>query len=802
MNTVFLSRSSPADAEAALQAYPWPGNVRELANLMERVAVLSDAERVTAAALRLPRAPRIPAGTARAGESVNEQMASLERARIEEALRAEAWNISRAAARLGLPRNTLRYRMERHGLKEGGEGASRRRADSPAVRAGEDEAAQRLAAPPSPVRWQRTRVTLLQAQVLDDAVAADHERERVIEEIARKASTFGGRIIEVGPRWVKAAFGLDLIEDAARHAAHAAFAVQRVVAASTSPREVRIALHTAEMLVGRLEDRVELDADGRRTAQQVLDEILAVSPGHTILVSAATRPFLERRFDVEPLATSPEPARVWRVTGLADADQRASPFVSRTREIAVLEDLLLQVEQGNGQAVLVAGDPGIGKTRLLQEFHQRTSGRADWLQGSAVSFGRSLPFHPLIDLLKRAFSVQASDSDEVIGDRIDRATAAFGEAYRPSVPFLRSLLSIDAGDASLAQLDPKLRRAGIFEAIRRFFHAASEARPLIVVIEDLHWMDQATGEFLAMMTESVTSDRILLCATHRSGYAMPVAPGAFGTQLTLSRVSRHDAAAIGCSLLGASALSVELQQLLDDKTDGNPLFVEEVLRSLQERGLLDRQGEDVGLLRPLGKIDIPDSVQDVLLGRLERLDPASREVIRVAAVIGREFPRRVLERVIPDVDQSLDDRLRSLRSAELIHNVRVWPEVVYVFKHALTHEVAYNAQTETSDGRSTPASATPSSRSTPTACRSISASWRTISPRRSNGARRSSTCWPPPSRPSAALRPAKRCRCTTRPCERPNGWREASAIRRHSFEFTKPRRVLYFVISDFDRLGG
>src|SRR6185503_16951836 len=215
-----------ADAEAALQAYTWPGNVRELANLMERVAVLSDAELVTAAAMRLPRAP-LSAGATRVGESVNEQVASLERARIEEALRADGWNISRAAARLGLPRNTLRYRMERHGLMESGEGAPRRRSDSPAVRPGEEEAPQKRAAPPSPVRWQRTRVTLLHAQVLNaDAMAAEHERAGVIENIARKVSTFGGRIIEVGPECVKAAFGLDLIEDAARHAAHAAFAVQ------------------------------------------------------------------------------------------------------------------------------------------------------------------------------------------------------------------------------------------------------------------------------------------------------------------------------------------------------------------------------------------------------------------------------------------------------------------------------------------------------------------------------------------------------------------------------------------------
>ena len=677
------SKALASDAEAALLAYAWPGNVRELANLMERVALLSDHEHVSAAALRLPKAPRIPT-TARTAESVNDQIAFLERARIEEALRADAWNISRAAVRLGLPRNTLRYRMQRHGLSEGGDTSVSRRPALPPQ-------------PSSPVRWQRMRITLLQAQVLDlDVTVADHERMRVLEHVAAKASAFGGRIIELGSSSVKAAFGLDLVEDAACHAAHAAFAVQRAVVGALPSRAqlpVRIALHTEEVLVGRMDDRVELDADARRSAEGLLDGLLAVTSGESIIASDEARPFLERRFHVEPVASASQNRQAWRVMGLVDARHYATPFVSRTRELTLLEDLLTQVEDGRGQAVLLAGDAGIGKTRLLHEFRRRTRGRAAWLQGAGVSFGSALPFHPLIDLLKNAFSVQPGDSDEVIGDRIDRATSTLGEDFRPSVRFLRSLLSIDPGDGSLAPLDPKLLRAGIFEAIGRFLHASSQAQPVIVVLEDLHWMDQATGEFLAMMAESLVSGRILLCATHRTGYTLPLAHGAFGTHVTLARVSRPETAMIGCSLLGAARLSADLQQLVDDKTDGNPFFVEEVVRSLHERGLLERRADEVGLVRPTAKVEVPDSVEDVLLGRLERLDPASRDVLRVAAVIGREFSRRVLERLIPDV-AALEDRLRVLRSAELIYNARVWPDVVYAFKHALTHEVAYDAQAE------------------------------------------------------------------------------------------------------------
>ena len=670
------------DAEAALLGYTWPGNVRELANVMERVALLSEAEQVTAAVLRLPRAPRVPTSSTRAGESVDEQMASLERGRIEEALRVEGWNISRAAARLGLPRNTLRYRIERHGLSEAGDAGPRRKT----------EATTKPESAP-PVRWQRTRVTFLQTQVADDGAVPEHERTRVLDEIAAKVTGFGGRIIEMGPSFVRAAFGLDIIEDAARHAAHAAFAVQRAGGASPAPpMQLRSALHTVEMLVGRLDDRVELDTDARLNAQGVLEQLLTTAHGEVIVASATTKPFLERRFEIEPFA--PELHRGWRVVGLADADRHPGPFVSRTREIAVLEDLLAQVEQGRGQAVLLAGEPGIGKSRLLHEFHRLTRDRAGWLQGSAVSFGSSLPFHPLIDLLKRAFSIQATDSDEVMRGRIDAATSSFGESFRPSVGFLRSLMSIEATDAGQAPLDPKLRRAGIFEAIGRFLHATSEARPLIVVLEDAHWTDQATGEFLTLMVETLTASRILLCVTHRTGYALPFTASAFGTQLTLSRIPRADANAIGCSLVSAQSLSVDLQQLIDARTEGNPFFVEEVLRSLQERGLLERRGDEVGLLRPTEKIDVPDSVEDVLLSRVERLDRASRDVLRVAAVIGREFPRRVLERVITDGSQAIEDRIRALRASELIHNARVWPEVIYAFRHALTQEVAYNAQTE------------------------------------------------------------------------------------------------------------
>ena len=259
-----------ADAESALMAYGWPGNVRELANVMERVVLLSDGEQVTSAMLGLPRESPVRAAFTEPGSSVDQQMASLERSRIEEALHAAGGNISRAAAQLGLPRNTLRYRMDRHGLTDGAAGAKRKRAsDTGAARPAEGIARDRAVA--DPVRWQRTRVTLLDVHVPDaDAIVAEHERHRALEQAAAKAVAFGGRVIDLRASGLVAAFGLEPAEDTPRHAAHAALAMlhraraQRVTTAQ-SP-QLRIALHADEMLVGRLGSRVELDADARRAA--------------------------------------------------------------------------------------------------------------------------------------------------------------------------------------------------------------------------------------------------------------------------------------------------------------------------------------------------------------------------------------------------------------------------------------------------------------------------------------------------------------------------------------------------------
>jgi len=688
------------DAEAALLAYGWPGNVRELANVMERVVLLSDGDQVTATTLDLPRESMRSAVTAETSSNIDQQIGSLERSKIAEALAAAGGNLSRAAAQLGLPRNTLRYRMERHGFSESSS-SKRRRASEPGTAPHSDNADQDEP-PADRVEWQRTRVTVLDMQIPDaDGAGIAHERHRVFDEAAEKVMAFGGRVIEMRASRMVAAFGLEPAEDTATHAAHAALTILNAVRAERSanaqPFPVRIALHTDDVLVGRVGDRIELDTDARRAVDRALVDLQAMGAGDTPIVSEQTRHVLDRRFALESIASATAPGgRAFRITGRQDLALRGAPFVARARELELLEDLLTQAEAGRGQAVLLVGEPGIGKSRLLHEFHQRSRGRAGWLEGHAVSFGRSLPFHPLIDLLKRASGVDDGDGEQVIGDKIERVLRPLGGELGASVPFLRAMLSLDPRDEAVAAMDPKLRRAGMFEAVRQFLLASAAARPLIVMLEDVHWMDEATTEFLALMAESIESSRILLCVTQRTGFALTSAQGVFQTRLTMSRLTRQEIAAIAGALLGVAALSADLEQLLETKTDGNPFFVEEVVRSLSESGALERRGDTMTLPHPQQTLDVPDTIQDVILARLARLGAPARDVLHVASVIGREFPRRVLERVVGDTGSqgSIEESVRTLLAAELIQTARVWPEVSYVFRHALTQEVGYQNQSE------------------------------------------------------------------------------------------------------------
>jgi tetratricopeptide (TPR) repeat protein len=453
---------------------------------------------------------------------------------------------------------------------------------------------------------------------------------------------------------------------------------------------VIVAIHTSQCMIGRIGDAVEIAPSDRRELQDVLDRLSTFSMSNSIVVSQATASFLGSRFNLERVESGAG-ERALQVAGLREVDPAAAPFVGRRRELSLLEERFKLAETGQGQLVLLLGEAGIGKSRLLREFRGSLGERATWSEGRAVSFGQAIPFYPLIDMLRRASGIEDGDADWEITAKIEARLLTSGEHFRAALPFLEYLLVALPPDSVIWTMDPKLRRAKIFDAFRQFLVGIGETRAHVIVVEDVHWMDQASGEFLAVLADAIAAHNILVVLTCRPGFSVGLEERTFHTRLALPALSSIESAQIAAALLQSTDLPEDLRVLIDRKAEGNPFFVEEITRSLLESGVIVRREDDVTLTRQLNAMDIPNTIEDVILSRLERLNQDARRLLQSGSVIGREFARRLLDRL--ENTRRTPDLLRELKATEFIYE-KLIPEPAYIFKHALIHEVTYNSMEE------------------------------------------------------------------------------------------------------------
>jgi transcriptional regulator with AAA-type ATPase domain/tetratricopeptide (TPR) repeat protein len=669
------------DARAALLAHAWSGNVRELANVLERAALLSDGPALTPAALGLP-GPSATGASAAHGVTASDAEAESERRVLLEVLEATGWNFTRAAARLGLPRNTLRYRTERLGLAPEGHPERRRGGRPPGGRTVEPSRAR----PPGEVVRESRRVTLLQVRL-----APGWELTRAIEETTAKVRSFGGRIEATYPEGLCATFGLEPDEDAPRRAAYAALAVRTL--ATRARREagpvppVTVALHTVVVPVTSDGDVAQVEAGAREKALEALEALLAAAaPGGVVATAAAGR-FLARRFDLMPLEAGGAGTGACRILRIAEPGR--TRFVGRERELRLLRECFELAQAGQGQVVMIVGEPGIGKSRLLHEFRRRLGRTATWVEGQALSFGRAMPFHPVIDMIRRVCRIDDADPEPVIVDKVERTMRRLGAEADRTLAFVRYLLSVDPGDPAVRTMDPRQRHAAIVEATHRLLALGAELRPHVLVLEDLHWCDPATEDWIGRLIDGIAGQRVLVVMTCRPGYRPGLGSRSFHTALALSTLSGEESLRVAGDLLGVDELPPALQALVLGKAEGNPFFIEELVRSLEEQGVVRRANDQLVLTASLDDVTAPDTVEEVILDRTHRLDEPLRQVLEVASVIGRTVPVGLLAAVTGRPEAALAADLGRLQAAEFLFETRLFPEVEYTFKHALTQDVAY-----------------------------------------------------------------------------------------------------------------
>jgi class 3 adenylate cyclase/tetratricopeptide (TPR) repeat protein len=527
------------------------------------------------------------------------------------------------------------------------------------------------------------------------------------ERLSAAVHRYEGTINQFTGDGIMALFGAPIAhEDHAERAIHAALAIQAAmgVYGATLARErgiefrMRIGLNSGTVVVGKIGDNLRMDYTAQGDTVNLAARLeQACQPG-AVLVSEATRRLAAGAFTfraLPPLSVKGKEAPVvaHEVTGLRERRARVdiatelTPLVGRGRELSHLREALERVRHDRGEVVGIVGEAGVGKSRILFEFRRQLGQDVLYLEGRCISYGQTIPFLPVVEMLKRGFRIAEGDRDDTVRDKVDRSLRAIGADLR-SIPFLLSLLGVETDDAALRGMTAEARRRHTFEALRALTIAGSARRPIVFAVEDLHWVDPASQDFLRYLAENSTRAAVLILVTHRPGYAPPWADRSYYSQIALTPLSEGESERVVESVLGVQSLPAAVTALVCQKAEGNPFYLEEITRSFVDTGILARANGGYVLVRPVTPQDVPDTVQGVIMARIDRLADTRKRTIQTAAVIGREFAAHLLGR-IADIQGRLEDSLAELRALEFIYEKTLFPDLEYVFKHALVQDVAY-----------------------------------------------------------------------------------------------------------------
>jgi predicted ATPase len=374
----------------------------------------------------------------------------------------------------------------------------------------------------------------------------------------------------------------------------------------------------------------------------------------------------------------------------AAATRGLTRFVGRDHELDQLWRALARAAAGHGQIVAIVGEPGVGKSRLIWEVTHSPRVHA-WLvlQAGSVSYGGTTPYLPIVDLLKSHFGIEPRDEASAIREKVEGRTRTLDESLTLTVPAILSLLGVPVDDPQWLGLDPQQRRQHALHAVKRLLIRESQTQPVLVVLEDLHWIDSETQAVLDSVVDSLPTTRILLVTSYRPEYAHGWSRKTYYTQIRLDPLAAETAEALLRALVGVDPGLEPLKALLIDRTEGNPFFLEEMVQTLIETRVLSDGPRGYRVVKPVDQTQIPVTVQAVLAARIDRLPPDEKRLLQSASVLGKDVPVRLLRAIADVPDDSIRHGLAHLHAAEFLYETSPEPDPEYTFKHALTHDVAY-----------------------------------------------------------------------------------------------------------------
>jgi class 3 adenylate cyclase len=582
--------------------------------------------------------------------------------------------------------------------------------------------AEKILTAKAALEGERKQVTVLFADLKSSMeLLADRDPEEarkildpVLEKMMEAVHRYEGTVNQVMGDGIMALFGAPVAhEDHAVRASYAALRMQELVKSYAEDIRrahgltvrIRVGLNSGEVVVRAIGSDLHMDytAVGQTTHLAARMEQLA-DPG-SILVSAATLELAGGYVEVRSLGLVPvkglsDPVAVYELTGAGTARSRLqataarglTPFVGRDPELAHLIRAQEQARTGHGQLVAIVGEAGVGKSRLYHEFthSHRVQG---WLvlQASAVSHGKTISYLPVIDLLKAYCKLEARDDHRALREKITGKLFTLDESLKPLLPAFFGLLDVPVDDPQWQALDPAQRRHQTLDANKRLLLREAQAQPVIVIFEDLHWIDTETQALLDSLVASLPAARLLMLVNYRPEYQHTWGSKTYYTQLRLDALPAESAGELLEGLLGGDPALGPLKSLLAERTSGNPLFLEESVRTLVETRALAGTRGAYRLVQPVEAIQVPATVQSILASRIDRLPLEEKRLLQSAAVIGKDVPFALLQGIGGLPEEELRRGLAHLQAAEFLYETSLFPDLEYTFKHALTHDVAYGS---------------------------------------------------------------------------------------------------------------
>ena len=534
----------------------------------------------------------------------------------------------------------------------------------------------------------------------------------VLHQMIAAVRRYDGYVAQSTGDGIFALFGAPMAhEDHPQRALHAALAMQQDLRQYTEklkrenrrPVEVRIGVNTGEVVVRTIDtgEHKEYTPVGHPT--NLASRMQATAPAGSIVISDDTRRLVEHYFELRPLGPTivkgvDVPINVHEVLGArplrghfeAAARRGLTKFVGRERELAELERALELALSGHGQVAAIVGEAGTGKSRLVHEFKAQQVSACRVLEGRPVSHGRAAAWLPTLDLLHGYFGISGADDPLTRRGKLNSKLVALDPALGDTLPYLFALLGIPDEPDPLAQMDGRVKKLRTLEAIKRVLLRESLSQPLLLIFEDLHWIDSETQALLDLLAESIASTRVLLLVNYRPEYRHEWSGRGHYLQLRLDPLGYEHAAAMLAALLGEGAELEALRRLVAQRTGGNPFFIEEMVHALFEQRILAFNGT-ARLQRPLSQAHLPVTVQGMVASRIDRLPASDKELLQTLAVLGQVFPLGLVRCTVQKAGDELERALGRLQLDEFIYEQPAPDDIKYHFKHSLTHEVAYNS---------------------------------------------------------------------------------------------------------------